>query len=201
MVRTRVIHKRDKTKARKAGLVCMAISFGLVLADPDLAAELTPAAFASGMMAMLATRRSLLAEFHFRKHYERQPFDWASWTDVKCQGSLHMRRVHVGRLVELWLVPALQNHVRWNAQLRCFFSINKCRFHVEEVLVTVLARFRSADHWSHVAQLLGGRHESAYKLMFNEVVTLLHSFWFDRLTDIRPWSQHCAVCMGACNSP
>ena len=84
----------------------MSMSFGLVLADPDLFADLAPAAFASAFMAMAASRRSLLAEFHFRKHYRRSPFDWGSWTDAKCQGSLHMMRVHVDQLLGLLVVPA-----------------------------------------------------------------------------------------------
>ena len=67
MVRTRIIHKRDKRKARNAGLLCMAASF-LVLADPDADPDLAFAAFASGLMAMLASRRALLAEFRFRKY-------------------------------------------------------------------------------------------------------------------------------------
>lgn len=193
MVRTRIIHKRDKTKARKAGLLCMAISMAISVGDldGDLDGDLL-AALLSGFMAMLASRRALLREFHFRKHYRRRPFDWASWSDAKCQDSLHMKRVHVDRLIDLWVVPALQDHPRWNAERRCFYTLNICRFPVEEVLVTVLARFRSADHWSHVAQLVGGRHESAYKILFNDVVSILHDFWFDRLMDLRPWAQHCA---------
>ena len=193
MVKTRIIHKRDKIEARNAAFLLMSMSFGLCLVEPELFADLAPAAFASGVMAIAASRRSLLAEFHFRKHYSRRPFDWGSWSDAKCQDSLHMRRVHVDQLLDLFVVPALSNHPRWNADLRCFFSLNKCRFSVQEVLVTVLARFRSADHWSHVAQILGGRHESAYKILFNEVVCLLHSFWFDRLMDMRPWAQECVV--------
>ena len=111
-----------------------------------------------------------------------------------------MRRIHVERLIDLFVVPALQVHARWNAELRCWFTLNRCRFPVAEVAVTMLARFRSADHWSAVAFLVGGRHESSYKIMFNDVVTLIHDFWFARLMDLRPWSQHCAAWAAAIHS-
>ena len=107
MVKTRIIHKRDKIEARNAAFVFMSMSFGLCLVDPDTFADLAPAAFASGFMAIAASRRSLLAEFHFRKHYSRRAFDWGSWSDAKCQGSLHMRRVHVEAMFDSFVVPAL----------------------------------------------------------------------------------------------
>ena len=63
------------------------------------------------------------------------------------------------------------------------------QFAVEEITAILLARFRSTAKWSHVAVSLGGRAESCYKLVFNEVVRLLHDTWFTALMRVNRFQR------------
>ena len=62
---------------------------------------------------------------------------------------------------------------------------SECRFPLMECVTTVLLRMRAKDPWVMLATHLGGRHISAYKIIFREMAQALHDFkfWFrvDRL--------------------
>lgn len=55
---------------------------------------------------------------------------------------------------------------------------------MSELTAVLLARYHGTAGYAVLAALLGGRHSSAYKLVFNELARVLHEHWFDKLMSI-----------------
>ena len=55
---------------------------------------------------------------------------------------------------------------------------------MSELTAVLLARYHGTAGYAVLAALLGGRHSSAYKLVFNELARVLHEHWFDKLMSV-----------------
>ena len=59
---------------------------------------------------------------------------------------------------------------------------------MSELTAVLLARYHGTAGYAVLAALLGGRHSSAYKLVFNELARVLHEL--SRSQNLLPLMQH-----------
>jgi hypothetical protein len=152
-----------------------------------------------GMIHQQANRRALQREMHWRKTYVSHEFNWddfATWNDGECQRLLNFPRDGAEKLGRLFFLPAMQSAPGTDGQLRqdsdgnpFWVTRNRTRMTIMEVVAVFLARMSTTAKWEHLAPNLGGRHWSAYKLVFGELLQLLYDFWFARLSDVRRYAH------------
>jgi hypothetical protein len=96
--------------------------------------------------------------------------------DSRCRSYLHFPRAGVEHLARLFFLPAMRLRASSGHALHNDGN--------DECVATVLLCMRSKDPWVLLAEHLGGRHISAYKILFREMIQALHDFWYGRLTDL-----------------
>jgi hypothetical protein len=179
-MRTWVIRPRDKKIAKNAAKTALLATAALAMAYAVTPSPLTAVATAAtAMVQNHAFHESMQTECHWRKFYDREDFDFETWSDSRCQSYLHFPKAGVEELARLFFLPAMRFRASSGHVNALHYDGN------DECVTTVLLRMRAKDPWVMLATHLGGRHISAYKMIFREMVQALHDFWFDRLTDLK----------------
>ena len=202
----RLSYKRETREQRRRARLYLAATAVLIIAGAVVPACVT------GIMHQRAHERSLQAEFTWRRWYEHTGFNWnelslntglPKWNDGRCQFMTNFGRAGVEKMARLFFEPAMRAAAP-NANGRecltyddnganpCWRTRNRGRVPLLEAAVVFMARLTREDPWETLAEGLGGKHVSRYKLLFIELTQVLYDYWYSRLTDVRNYEAHLA---------
>ena len=152
-MRTVLLRPRDKKIAKNAAKTALLATAALAIAYAVTPSPLTAVATAAtAMVQNRAFHESMQMECHWRKFYDREDFDFETWSDSRCQSYLHFPKAGVEELARLFFLPAMRfrassgyvNALHYDDNDEPFWvTRNRGKFSLMECVTTVLLRMRA----------------------------------------------------------